>query len=210
MWCCGKSTKPAVIGRVEIGIVTVRLGHAGLGVVGHGQRRNAVKMFEGVRVAGQPGFHLLIARGLGPGIAAGSQRSHEQRSLPGLAGVAVMDRDGGAGPIHARPRPLTHIERLQRQRLQRGFVHSFPRAGAGAFFFAEGPVVQFVEQFADRLIEFFQRKELAMAQRRHDPALGHLHRAFDLGFIARLAWPRRNNAESAVVRKVVPLQRTQE
>jgi hypothetical protein len=44
---------------------------------------------------------------------------------------------------------------------------------------AKGPVVQLGEQLADGQVEFFEREELVVAQRRHDPALCDLHRIFD-------------------------------
>ena len=57
------------------------------------------KVFEGVHVHPQPRFHLLVARGLGPGVAAGAERGHEQRRLPSLAGVTVINRNRRARPI---------------------------------------------------------------------------------------------------------------
>jgi hypothetical protein len=92
--------REVVVGRVEIRIVTVRPGHAGLGIIGNHQRGNAAEMFKGMHVGAQPGFHLLIARGLRPGVGTRSQRGHEQRRLPGEAGVAIPNRNRRAGPIH--------------------------------------------------------------------------------------------------------------
>src|ERR1700693_2903625 len=56
-------------------------------------------MFEGVNVATQPRFHLLVARRLGPGVATGAQRGYEQGRLPGFARVPVVNRNRRAGPI---------------------------------------------------------------------------------------------------------------
>ena len=94
----------------------MRLGHAGLGVIGNRERRNAAEVLERMHVSAQPRFHLLIARGLGPGVAAGAQRGHEQRRLPGNAGVPVIDRNRRACPIdeHLLARlvllPQHHVE----------------------------------------------------------------------------------------------------
>ena len=90
-----------------------------------------------------------------------------------------------------------------RQRLQGRFVDGFPHTGPRSVLLAERPVIQLVEQFADGHVQFFEREELAMAQRRHDPALGHLHGIFDLGFVSRLVRPRGHDAEAAVQREVV-------
>jgi hypothetical protein len=90
--------------------------HAGLGVIGNRKRRNAAEVFECMYVSLQPRLHLLIARGLGPGIAAGAERGHEQRSLPRYACVPVIDRNRRARPIdeHLLARlvflPQHHIE----------------------------------------------------------------------------------------------------
>jgi hypothetical protein len=92
--------REVVVSRIQIRIVAVRLGHTGLGVVGNHQRRNAAKVLEGMHVRAQPRLHLLIARGLGPGVGTGAERGHEQGSLPGQAGVPVVHRNRRAGPIH--------------------------------------------------------------------------------------------------------------
>ena len=47
-----------------------------------------------------PGFHLLVARGLSVAVGTGSQYRDKQRSLPHLTTGTVMDGDGPAGPVH--------------------------------------------------------------------------------------------------------------
>ncbi len=54
---------------------------------------------------------------------------------------------------------------------------------------AEGPVIQLGEQLANGLVQIFQHEKLAMAQRRHDPALGDLHGVFNFGFVVRRSKP---------------------
>ena len=73
----------------------------------------------------------------------------------------------------------------------------------GAVPLAEGPVIQLGEQLADGFVQFFQREELVMTQRRHDPTLGDLHGVFDFGFVSRLVRPRGHDAEAAMQREVV-------
>jgi hypothetical protein len=66
-----------VIGRIQIRIVAMSLRHTGLGVIWNHQRWNASEVFERMHVRPQPRFHLLIARGLRPGVTAGPERGHE-------------------------------------------------------------------------------------------------------------------------------------
>lgn len=44
-------------------------------------------------------------------------------------------------------------------------------------------MVKTSEQHADGRIEFAQQEQLAVAQGREDPALGHLHTNLDLDFV---------------------------
>jgi hypothetical protein len=59
-------------------------------------------MLQGVHVGQQPRLHLLVARDLGPGVRTGAERGDEQRCLPHVAGIAVIDGHGGAGPVDER------------------------------------------------------------------------------------------------------------
>jgi hypothetical protein len=75
-------------------------GHAGSGVVRNHQRRNAAEVLERMHVRPQPRFHLLVARGLSPGVGARAQRGHKQLRWPCLAGVTVVHRNRRARPVH--------------------------------------------------------------------------------------------------------------
>src|SRR3954447_2550996 len=90
--------------------------------------------------------------------------------------------------IDPRPRPLAHVEVFAGQRPECGLVERFENARPAAVTLAAGPAVEPVEQLSDRLVDFFQGEELAMAQSRDDPALGHLHRAFHDRLVPRLVW----------------------
>ena len=90
------------------------------------------------------------------------------------------------------------------QRLQGRFIDGFANTDARLpSRLRKGRWFSLVEQLADGHVQFFQREELAVAQRRHDPALGHLHGIFDFGFVPRLVRPRGHDAEAAVQREVV-------
>src|ERR1700731_4313429 len=69
------------------------------GVVGNSQRRNAAPIIEGVDVRTQPRFHLLVARGFGPGVGTGAEGGDEQRGLPRHTGDAVVNGNRRAGPV---------------------------------------------------------------------------------------------------------------
>ena len=53
------------------------------------------------------------------------------------------------------------------------------------------PTVQRLQQFPDGLVELGEGEETAVTQARQDPSLDQLDADLDLGFVARLAWPRR-------------------
>jgi len=103
----------------------------------------------------------------------------------------VIDVDPCAGP-------LAQIERLGRQRFQRGLVNSHELRRPRAFSFAEWSLVDAVPQFADGLVQLLDGEELPVAQRRDDPTLGQLYARFDLGFVARLIGSCRNHAHAVV------------
>ena len=65
-------------------------------------------------------------------------------------------------------------KRLGRQRIQRRLVHCRELRCSRAFAFAERPLVDAVAQLADGLVQFLDREELSIAQRRDDPTLGQL------------------------------------
>jgi hypothetical protein len=94
----------------------------------------------------------------------------------GIERDVIVDVDAGA-------RPLAQIEGFHRQRLQGGFVDGSPNCRARSILLTERPVIQLVQQFADGNIQFFEREELPIPQRRYDPTLGYLHGVFDFGFV---------------------------
>jgi hypothetical protein len=59
--------------------------------------------------------------------------------------------------------------------LLRRFIEGFEDTRANAIPFAERPVVEPVEEFADALVGYCQREELAVPQCRKDPTLRHLN-----------------------------------
>ena len=67
---------------------------------------------------------------------------------------------------------------------------------------AHWPVVQIVEQRSDRRIEFGQREEAPVPQPRQYPASDRLNADLDLGFIARLVGPRRDDRRAVMPRHV--------
>ena len=71
-----------------------------------------------------------------------------------------------------------HSDRSKRsagKRLERRPIHFLKQALAGAFAFLEGALVELLQQFANGLVQFAEREELAMPQRGDDPTLGDLH-----------------------------------
>lgn len=73
--------------------------------------------------------------------------------------------------------------RLFRQRLQGGLVDGFEGRAARTGQLLEGPLIEPIQQYADRCVEFAQGEKLAIAQDRQDPALDHLHTNFNLVFV---------------------------
>jgi hypothetical protein len=61
---------------------------------------------------------------------------------------------------------------------------------------AHRPIVQLLQQTADRSIEIGQVEEPPMAQPCQNPALDNQHRAFNLALVARLAAAGRQNVVS--------------
>ena len=59
--------------------------------------------------------------------------------------------------------------------------------------------VQLIAQLPDRAIQLGQREETPVAQPRQDPSLRHLHRDFDLGLVAGLARPGRQDRNAIML-----------
>ena len=98
--------------------------------------------------------------------------------------------------------PLGVFVGFGRQRLQRRPVELLeerPPAGAPA---AHRPVVEIVEQGADRGVEIGQREEAPVPQPRQNPAPDHLDPDLDFRFVARLVGPRRDNGGAVMPRHV--------
>ena len=68
----------------------------------------------------------------------------------------------------------------RRQRLQRVPVDLFVERASGDAPAAHPPIVQVVDEFADRLVQFIERKEPAVPQARQNPALHDLNTDLDL------------------------------
>jgi len=64
-------------------------------------------------------------------------------------------------------------------------VDRFPETSSGVNLrVLERTLVEFLQQLADREVEFAQGEELAMAQSGDDSAFGDLHSDLDFGFVA--------------------------
>ena len=86
-------------GRVQVGVVATRFGHAGFGIVRDGQRGRPFPVFEGVDMSIEPGLHLLIASRFRPSVGTGAEGGDKEWSLPSHARDRIVDRDAGAGLI---------------------------------------------------------------------------------------------------------------
>ena len=152
--------------------------------------------FIGLAAAGMRSHALAAVEDLHRG-----QRRADLHHLPGQhvghAVVVEVDLDVIVD-VDARRRPLLELKAFARQRPQRGPVQLLEQAGATARALAKGPLVELIEQLADRLVEFGQTEELPMPQRRHDPTLHDLHAGFDLGLVAGLVRPRGQHAHAVV------------
>ena len=67
---------------------------------------------------------------------------------------------------------------------------------------ADRPVVEIVEQGADRRVEIGQRKEASVPQPRQNPASDHLNPDLYFRFVAPLVRPRRDNRGAVMPRHV--------
>src|SRR5262245_35032290 len=59
-------------------------------------------------------------------------------------------------------------------------------------------MVELLAEFRDGLVQFGKRVELAMPERRDDPAFGQQNRIFDLSLVPRSIWPRRQDSNPVV------------
>src|SRR5450830_1973579 len=88
------------------------------------------------------------------------------------------------------------------QRLQRGLVEGFEGRAARARQLLEGLLVDTIEQYADRHVEFAQGEKLAVAQGRQDPALDHLDSDFDLGLVPRFTGASGHYGDTVVLGEI--------
>ena len=93
--------------------------------------------------------------------------------------LGVFERGGRQWPQHRA------LERLE------------PRAPA-ALELLERPVVQVLQELADRSVELSQAIEAPMTQPREDPALYQLYPGLDLGLVPRFAWSRGQHGAAVV------------
>ena len=98
--------------------------------------------------------------------------------------------------------PLGIFVGARRQRLERRAVELEEQVAAADAQAAHRPRIEVGDQPGDRLVELGQREEAAMAQAGQDPALDHEHRHLDLGLVARLAHPGRQDRRAVVRRHV--------
>jgi hypothetical protein len=74
--------------------------------------------------------------------------------------------------IDGRVRPDRKIEAFARQGAHRRPIHLQKQAVPGPLPFLEGVLIEFLQEFADTLVEFSYGEEVAMPESRQDPALG--------------------------------------
>src|SRR5215468_10384141 len=99
-----------------------------------------------------------------------------------------------SGSVVWRPwMPLRTWQPIERRPIE--FLKQAPPANAKA---PHRPLVQIDHQPGDRGIELAQREEALVSQPRQDPALDHQHTGFDFGFVAWLAWPRRQDGRTVM------------
>lgn len=94
--------------------------------------------------------------------------------------------------------PFTELERTYRKRIQRGLVHGFKGAAPRTRQLAEGPCIEPFEQLRNSLVELGKREELAVAQRRQDPALDQHHTGLSFGLVTWAAHGRGDNGNTVV------------
>src|ERR1019366_2780171 len=93
--------------------------------------------------------------------------------------------------VDARRRPVLELIAFLRQRPQRRPVQFLKQAGPTTRPLAKGPLIELMEELADRLVKLGETKELPLPQRRHNPTLDDLYAGFDLGFVTGLVRSRR-------------------
>ena len=145
------------------------------------------------RVAGDP---LAAMEHLDGGLRG--PRLDHLADQPGRHGVEVpvdldviIRRDAGAPPFGI----LVGLGRQRHQGRPVDGLEELPAAGAEL---AHQPGVEFIDQLADRHVQLGQREEAPVAQPRQDQALDDQHGDLDLGLVARLARPRRQDGRAVM------------
>ncbi len=88
-----------MIGAIEIRLIAAGAVDAGPRVIRHDQLGGAVEELEGGNVAVDPVRQILAPGGLREGVGAGAEHGDEERSRRDIAGLAIVDRHRGAGPV---------------------------------------------------------------------------------------------------------------
>ena len=91
-----------VISAVEIRLIAAGSSDTGARVIGNDQLRRAAEELESLHVAVDPVRQILAQGGSRKGVGAGAEHGDEHRCRCGLAGFAVMNRHGVAGPVDER------------------------------------------------------------------------------------------------------------
>ncbi len=107
--------------------------------------------------------------------------------------------------VDANPRhlPFSVLVGQHRQRPQGRLVHLGEGAGAAAGQLLERPLVQVVEQRAQRPVQFVEAEEALVAQSCQHPARDHQHAVLDLGLILGAAGARRQHGHAVMLGQVV-------
>ncbi len=108
--------------------------------------------------------------------------------------------------VHFRRAPLGILVTRRRQWTQCGTIRGLEEGASRARQFLERPLVQRVQALTQRGIQFRERREAVMPQRREQLALDDLYRRFHFGFVTRRRDPRRQNRR-AIVRREVGIRR---
>jgi hypothetical protein len=88
------------VGAIQIGLIAAGASDTGAWIVRHDQLTRALEELKGQNVTLDPVGKVLAERASRKGVGAGAKRSHEERGRFGFAAFAIVDGNGGAGPIH--------------------------------------------------------------------------------------------------------------
>src|SRR5579864_6059437 len=131
-----------------------------------------------------------------PQVDALADEAERNRVITALVLDVVIEEHLGALPGGV-------LVALQRQRPQRRPLELEKAAAARPGLARERTVVIALELLAQRSVQIAEAKEGALPQRRHDPALRPLDTHFDLGLVARLTHPSRQDRQPVVLGEVL-------